>query len=151
MTDDLSPSLAFDTAIVLRAAADRRPFPAWFPPAVGIGYAASLSLMGFGYQLHGSASRAVGLAGAALVVLTFATTLPVIAGWRRAGVVPKFEGCETDPARRRQRVGMFVLAAVLMAAAMVLVVAARWGWIEIVAGLVLGAQTWRRLARRAAR
>lgn len=151
MTDDLSPSLALDTATALRAAADRRPFPAWFPPAVGIGYAASLSLMGVGYQLHGSASRVVGLTGAALVVLTFATTLPVVAGWRRAGVVPKFEACEAGPAWRRKRVVMFVLTAVVTAAGMTLVVAARWGWIEIVAGLVLGAQTWRRLARRAVR
>jgi hypothetical protein len=151
MSDDLSPSLAFDTATALRAAADRRPFPAWFPPAVGIGYAASLSLMGVGYLLHGSAARVIGLTGAALVLLTFGTMLPVVAGWWRSGVVPKLDACDTDAARTRRRVWSFALAAVGAAVAMVLVVAARWGWIEIAAGLVLGALTWRRLARQGAR
>lgn len=147
MTDGLNPSLALDTATALRAAARRQPFPAWFPPAVGIGYAASLSTMGIGYLLHGSAARIVSLTGAALVLLTFATTLPVIASWRRSGVVPKFDACGADPAWQRKRVWFFALAAIGAAIAMVLVVVGYWGWIEIAAGLVLGAFTWRRLAR----
>jgi hypothetical protein len=151
MTDDLSPGIAFDTATALRAAADRRPFPAWFPPAIGIGYAASLSLMGVGYLMHGTASRVFGLTGAALVLVTFATMLPVVAAWRRAGVVPKFEACDADPAWRRQRLRAAGLAAVAAAVLMAAVVVARWGWIEIAFGLVLGAATWRRLARQAAR
>ncbi|WP_194893513.1 hypothetical protein [Catenulispora pinisilvae] len=151
MTEDLSPSLALDTATALRAAADQRPYPAWFPPAMGIGYAASLSLMGISYLMHGAASRVFGLTGAALVVLTFATMLPVVLGWRRAGVVPKFDDCDVDPARRRQQLWSAGLAAAGAAAAMVLVVVAQWGWIEIAFGLVIGVQTWRRLARRAVR
>lgn len=38
-----------------------------------------------------------------------------------------------------------------MAAAMVAVVIAQWGWLEIAVGLLLGAATWRRLAGQAAR
>lgn len=151
MTDELTPAAAFDTATALRAAAERPAFPAWFPPTIGIGYAASLSLMGVSFLLHGGIARVCGLTGAALVVLTFATMLPVVAGWRRSGVVPKFDNCVDDPARRRQRLRTFGIAAAGTAAAMVLVVAAHWGWIEIAAGLVLGATTWRRLARQAAR
>ncbi|ACU73136.1 hypothetical protein Caci_4272 [Catenulispora acidiphila DSM 44928] len=151
MTEDLTPAIALDTATSLRAAADRRPFPAWFPPTVGVGYAASLSLMGTGYLLHGTASRAVGLTGAALVVLTFTTMLAVVAGWRRSGVVPKFEACAVDPATRRRQLRTAGLFGALMAAAMVAVVIAQWGWLEIAVGLLLGAATWRRLADQAAR
>lgn len=152
MTEDLTPAIAFDTATALRTAADRRPpFPAWFPPAIGIGYATSLSLMGVGYLLHGSAARVTGLIGAALVVVTFATMLPVVVGWRRAGVIPKFDNCVVDPTRPGRQLRTAALVAVGTAIAMVAVVAAHWGWIEIAAGLVLGEETWRRLARRAAR
>jgi hypothetical protein len=150
-TDDLSPAAALNTATVLRAAAERPAFPAWFPPTVGLGYAVSLSLMGLSFLLHGGVARVCGLTGAAMVLLTFATMLLVVAGWRRSGVVPKFDDCADDPARRRQRLRTLVIAAAGTAAAMVLVVAAHWGWLEIVAGLVLGAATWRRLARQAAR
>lgn len=151
MTEDLTPDIAFDTATALRAAADRKPFPAWFPPTIGIGYAVSLSLMGVGYLLHGTAARVMGLTGAALVVLTFATMLPVVVGWRRSGVVPNLGACAFDPARRRQQLRTALFAAAGAAVAMAAVVIARWGWIEIVLGLGLGMQTWRRLARQAAR
>jgi len=147
MIEDLTPDVALDTATALRSAASRRPFPVWFPPTVGIGYVVSLSLIGSGDLIHGTAARAVGLTGAALVVVTFAMTLPLLAGWRRAGVVPKFDACDMSPARRRQRVLSFVLAAVAAAA----LVLARWGWVEIAVGVVLGASLWRRLARQAAR
>lgn len=151
MNQELNPALAFDTATTLRAAAGRRLFPAWFPPAVGIGYAISLPLMGVSLLMRGGGARVLGLTGAALVVLTFGTMLPVVVGWRRDGVVPKFEGCEVEPDQRRRQLWTAALSAVGGAAAMVAVVLAQWGWIEIVLGPVIGALTWRRLARRGAR
>jgi hypothetical protein len=66
-------------------------------------------------------------------------------------VVPKFEGCDLSPAVMRQRLRSAGLGAAATGALMVVAVVARWGWIEIAFGVVLGAMTWRRLARQAAR
>jgi hypothetical protein len=77
--------------------------------------------------------------------------LPLYVSWRRAGVVPKFEACDLSPTMVRQRLRSAGLSVAAAGALMVTAVVARWGWIEIGFGVVLGAVTWRRLARQAAR
>lgn len=148
MTSDLTPHAALEAAAIARDAAERHPrTPAWYPAVSGITYAAALSLIGAGWLMHGGAARAVSFTGAGVVVVFLALMTSVVGSWRRAGVVPRCAEPRIALSRRWSSVWTAVLSVALGTAAWV--ATGQVGWGTIVMGVLLGAETWYRLAAKA--